>query len=48
VGPVAIVLLMFVAGCGHPERIQTDDPAEIEKQRQEHLDMTRRELEEAR
>ena len=45
-GSATVILLMFAAGCGHPERIQTEDPAEIEKQRQEHLEMTRRELEE--
>jgi hypothetical protein len=39
------LLSVVLGGCAE-ERVVTDDPAKIEKERQKHLQMTRREMEE--
>ncbi len=41
----SLFLSVMLLGCAE-ERKVTEDPAEIEKERQKHIDMTRRELEE--
>ena len=40
-----LLLTALTLGCSE-ERVVSDDPAQIEKERQQHLEMTRRELEE--
>lgn len=41
-GAILIALPTLFAGCTQ-ERVVSDDPAEIEKQRQAHIEMTERE-----
>ena len=44
---VATLLVLVTLGCGRERPERTEDPEEVEKLRQEHLEHSRREMEEA-